>query len=193
DIILDYGSLAPTYVSLADRVQQQTGIPYVVLDGSLAATPKALAAAGDVLGARERAAELARYAERALAETDRLVAGIPPEQRPRVYYARGPKGLETAAKGSINVESLERLGARNVAAAQSSGGLATVSLEQVLAWNPDVILAMDPVFAKDLPSDSRWRGVKAVRDGRVYVVPQDPFPWVDFPPSVNRLIGLPWL
>jgi iron complex transport system substrate-binding protein len=38
-----------------------------------------------------------------------------------------------------------------------------------------------------------WRGVKAVRDGRIVLAPLLPFPWIDFPPSVNRLIGLPWL
>ena len=34
---------------------------------------------------------------------------------------------------------------------------------------------------------------KAVRDGRLYVAPEVPFPWLDSPPSVNRLIGLKWL
>jgi iron complex transport system substrate-binding protein len=35
--------------------------------------------------------------------------------------------------------------------------------------------------------------VRAVREGRVYQVPLLPFPWIDFPPSVNRVIGLRWL
>src|ERR1700722_12484996 len=33
DLILDVGSTTATYASLADRVQQQTGIPYALLDG----------------------------------------------------------------------------------------------------------------------------------------------------------------
>jgi iron complex transport system substrate-binding protein len=32
-----------------------------------------------------------------------------------------------------------------------------------------------------------------VRDGRVHLSPKLPFGWVDFPPCVNRLIGLTWL
>ncbi len=193
DIILDYGSVTPTYVSLADRIQQQTGIPYLLFDGSLSEIPGAFRAVGDLLGAGDRAAELARYAERALAETDRRVSAIPADKRPLVYYARGPRGLETATTGSINVESLDRLGARNVAGTQIGAGLATVSLEQILTWNPQVIIAMDAAFSAGVGSDARWRDVRAVRDGRVYAVPQLPFPWVDFPPSVNRLIGLKWL
>jgi len=193
DLIFDYGALAATYASLADRVQQQTGIPYLLFDGSLSAIPSALTALGDVLGERERAAELARYAERVLADIDRRVAAVPADKRPLVYYARGPRGLETAAKGSINVESLERLGARNTADGGIGSNLSTVSLEQVLAWNPEVIIAVDPSFGASVRTDPRWRDVKAVRGGRVYVVPPLPFPWVDAPPSVNRLIGLKWL
>jgi iron complex transport system substrate-binding protein len=41
--------------------------------------------------------------------------------------------------------------------------------------------------------DPAWAGVSAVRSGRVHLSPNRPFGWVDFPPSVNRLIGLWWL
>lgn len=191
DLIFDYGTLTETYRSLADRVQQQTGVPYLLFDGSLSAIPGVYARAGDLLGVGDRGRELGRFAERLLAETDRRVARVPAAQRPRVYYARGPKGLETAARGSINVESLERLGARNVA--EMPGGLSAVSPEQVLAWDPEIIIAIDPAFAATVRADPVWKSVRAVREGRVYLVPQAPFPWVDFPPSVNRLIGLKWL
>ena len=42
-------------------------------------------------------------------------------------------------------------------------------------------------------SDPAWAAVKAVQAGRVHLSPKLPFGWVDFPPSVNRLIGLWWL
>ena len=35
--------------------------------------------------------------------------------------------------------------------------------------------------------------VAAVRAHRVHLSPKLPFGWVDFPPTVNRLIGLWWL
>jgi iron complex transport system substrate-binding protein len=193
DLIFDYGSLTATYRSLADRMQRQAGVPYLLFDGSLSAIPGVYALVGDVLGAGDRGRELGRYAERVLAETDRRVARVPAAQRPRVYYARGPKGLETAARGAINVESLERLGARNVAEQLGSAGVTAVSPEQVLAWDPEIIIAIDPAFAASVRTDPVWKSVRAVREGRVFLVPQAPFPWVDFPPSVNRLIGLKWL
>jgi len=193
DVIIDYGSLGATYMSLADRTQEQTGIPYLLFDGALAAIPNAYTLLGTLLGVPDRGRELARYAERVLVETDRRVATVPADKRPTVYYARGPRGLETASRGSINAESLDRLGARNVADKLGKPGLATVSPEQVLAWDPEIIIAIDPAFSGTVRSDPVWKGVRAVREGRVYLVPQAPFPWVDFPPSVNRLIGLRWL
>ncbi|HEY7652153.1 MAG TPA: iron ABC transporter substrate-binding protein [Methylomirabilota bacterium] len=193
DVIIDYGAITATYVSLADRTQQQAGVPYLLLDGGLSAIPRVYTMLGELLGVPDRGRELARYAERVLAETDRRVAGVPAARRPSVYYARGPKGLETAARGSINVESIERLGARNVAENLGRGGVAAVSPEQVLAWDPAIVIAMDPAFVAAVGADALWKNVRAVREGRVYLVPQAPFPWVDFPPSVNRLIGLTWL
>jgi iron complex transport system substrate-binding protein len=194
DVIIDYGVINPTYVSLADRVQQQTGVPYLLFDGSLSQIPRSYIAAGDTLGVGERAKELARYAEGLLAEIDERVARVPVEKRPLVYYARGPRGLQTGLKGSINVESLERIGARNVAAERMGpGGIVTVSPEQLLAWNLEVVITIDSDFFTAARSDAVWKSVKAVRDGRLYVAPTEPFPWLDFPPSVNRLIGLKWL
>ena len=83
--------------------------------------------------------------------------------------------------------------ARSNVAAERKGGLANVSVEQVLLWNPDVIVTIDRDFAANVRSDPVWSSVAAVRAGRVHLSPKMPFGWVDFPPSVNRLIGLWWL
>jgi iron complex transport system substrate-binding protein len=120
------------------------------------------------------------------------VGKIPPDGRPRVYYARGPRGLTTALGGSINMETIDFMGARNVAGEQR-GGLANVSIEQVLLWDPEVIITIDREFAAGVRQDPAWAPVAAVRAGRVHLSPKLPFGWVDFPPSVNRLIGLWWL
>src|SRR5262249_6841833 len=95
DVIVDYGSLTSAYVSLADKTQQQAGIPYLLFDGSFSAIPKVYTLLGSVLGVPDRGRELARHAEQILAETDRRVARVPEAKRPTVYYARGPRGLET--------------------------------------------------------------------------------------------------
>jgi len=190
DLILDVGSTSATYVSLATRVQEQTGIPYALLDGRF----DAIAATYRLLGKlTQRDAEpYAAYADDALLKIQTRINRIPGSERPRVYYARGPKGLETGLGGSINVETIEFLGARNVAG-ETKGGLASVSFEQVLKWDPEIIVTIDRDFAAGVRGDPLWKDISAVRSGRVHLSPKMPFGWVDFPPSVNRLIGLWWL
>ena len=137
------------------------------------------------------AKKLADYAEHTLKTITGRIADIPRDKRPRVYYARGPRGLVTGLAGSINVETIELL-AQNVAGG-THGGLANVSIEQVLLWNPQVIVTIDLFFAATVRDDPGWAAVDAVKKGRVHLSPKMPFGWVDFPPSVNRLIGLWWL
>ena len=191
DLILDVGSVSPTYVSLAERVQQQTGIPYALLDGRFDGIPLGYRTLGALIGRREQGEAFARSAEDTIKTITQRVGTIPPERRPRVYYARGPGGLETGLGGSINVETIELI-ARNVADG-TRGGLANVSIEQVLLWNPEIIVTIDHDFAANVLSDPAWAPVAAVRARRVHLSPKLPFGWVDFPPTVNRLIGLWWL
>jgi iron complex transport system substrate-binding protein len=172
-------------------VQEQTGIPYALLDGRFTATAQSYRKLGELTRRVAAGEDFARYTEHTLATVMQRIADIPQDKRPRVYYARGPRGLETGLGGSINVETIELL-ARNVAG-ERKGGLALVSIEQVLVWNPDVIVTIDRDFAQSVGKDPAWSGVAAVRAGRVHLVPKLPFGWVDFPPSVNRLIGLWWL
>jgi iron complex transport system substrate-binding protein len=56
-----------------------------------------------------------------------------------------------------------------------------------------VIVTIDPNFYANVWRDPLWQPVAAVRSGRVYLAPNVPFGWIDFPPSINRLIGLHWL
>ena len=196
DLVLDFGSVRDTFVSLANSVQERTGVPYVLIDGRFDATVTGFRLLGGVLGVPERGEALARHTETLFARLESTLASIPTEQRPRVYLARGSEGLETGLKGSINTEIIERAGGRNVAeSGDARRGIVNVSPEQLLLWNPEIIVTWDRNFHARIQKgdDSLWKGIKAVRDGRVYLAPTAPFGWIDGPPSVNRLIGLPWL
>ena len=193
DVILDLGDVDPSHVSLAERIEEQTGIAYVVFDGKFDKTPELYEALGALLGKEKEAADLADYARRTLSELKEGIARIPSERRPRVYYARGLDGLETALDGSINTEMLTYVGASNVARSPDRHNTATVSPEQVLAWDPEVVVTMDENFYRAVGSAPLWAGIRAVRDLRVYLAPRSPFGWFDSPPAVNRLIGVQWL
>lgn len=194
DLIFDFGSVSPTFVSLADRVQQQTGIAYLLFSGRLDQTAASLRALGAIFGAKARAEAIARYVE----ETDRLIderlKDVPPAARKRVYLARQPNGLETGLTGSINTEIIERAGGINVAERGAGrGGIANVSIEQVLAWAPDTIITWDANFFANVHGDPVWAALPAVANKRVFQAPRLPFGWIDAPPSINRVIGLRWI
>ena len=194
DLVLDVGDTSATYVSLAERVQEQTHIPAVLIGGRLADTADTLRQVGSVLGVAERAETLARYAEGVLAEVQKETAKILPANRPSVYVARGPHGLETAVAGSIGSEVVDLVGARNVAGKETAPRtIVDVSREQILAWQPEVILTADRRFHAAIRTDPVWREVKAVQTGNIHFVPDLPFSWLDNPPAANRLIGLLWL
>ncbi len=194
DLILDFGSVKDTFASLANATQEQTGIPYLLIDGRFEATPAALRLVGQMLGRKERAEKLAAYVETRFKDLDAALAKVPAEKRPRVYLARGPDGLESGAKGSINSEIIERAGGRNVIdAGDGQRGLVRTSIEQIIVADPDVIVTWDRTFFDRVGRDALWQTVKAVREGRVYLSPTAPFGWIDRPPSLNRVMGLVWL
>ncbi len=193
DLILDAGTVSPLFVSGCERIRQQTGLPCVLVDGKLSDHPAQLRKVGQLLGVAQRGEMLATYTEQLFALVATVLAQVPLEERPSVYYARGIDGLETGLEGSINMEVIEFVGARNVAAAAGRGGLAQVSMEQLLDWDPQVILTQELALVTRLRTDPLWRNMAAVRAGRVHRVPALPFGWLDTPPGVNRLIGVRWL
>ena len=74
-------------------------------------------------------------------------------------------------------------------------------MEQLLAWDPDVIVVNgEPKAnisgrqtAEKILGDPNFASLKAVQNGQVYGTPNAPFSWVDRPPGPNRLIGIRWL
>lgn len=190
DLILDAGTADATYASTAQRLAEQTGLAYALVDGRLADTPAQLREVGRLLGVDARAQRLAAFAEETLAGTSSV--GRSGASRSAVYLARSADGLETATVGAINGEIIEAAGGRNVAATGRSG-VVRVSMEQVLGWAPDWVLTQDLNFFRRAQQDAVWRALPAVREGRLLLAPSLPFGWIDGPPGVNRLLGVAWL
>lgn len=63
----------------------------------------------------------------------------------------------------------------------------------MLKYNPEVILAFDRGLYRKLFTAPLWKNMRAVKTGRVYLIPQEPINWFDRPPSFMRLIGLKWV
>lgn len=191
DIIVDVGNANETYRSAAEQVTQQTGIATLQVAGNLAQTPDQLRQVGKLLGVTERGQRLAAYAEQVLARAAsyraKQMAG------PSFYHARGELGLETGLSGSIHTEVYELLGLRNVAQTSGRKGLAQISIEQLLVWQPDYIFTEELSFYHYAQQDPLFKQLKAVQNGRIYCAPRLPFGWLDNPPGLNRLLGVDWL
>ncbi len=157
--------------------------------------PEAFQHLGTILGREARAKALASYARKTISEMAELASAIPDQRRVSVYYAEGVDGLSTDCDTSGHAELINLVGGRNVHQCEERDlyGLESISLEQVMLYNPDVILVKEPVFFKAVFSDPRWQRIRAVKAGRVYLIPYKPFNWFDRPPSFMRLLGAKWL
>lgn len=199
DVIIDMGDITKTESSNADKIQQQLGIPVVLVDAPVLKMDKACEFMGDLLGEKAKGQELADYCRNTIADVTARAAKIPADKKVKVYYAEGPNGLQSEPDGSSHIEALGIVGGLNVAKGISLGGASgqsPVSLEQVLAWNPDVIISWTEEqggYYKGILSDPSWKPTKAVQQNRVYQLPDAPFCWMDRPPSINRIIGFKWL
>lgn len=100
DLILDVGSTGPRYVALADRVQQQTGIPYALLSGNIMSLSTSYGKLGRLIGREAAGADFDDYCNMTLGVITNRIAFVPASSRPRIYSARGPRGLTTALGGS---------------------------------------------------------------------------------------------
>ena len=193
DLVIECGPVSPEAAARADQIQQQTGIPYIVVDNSIQTTPHTLRTIGAMLGVGERGDDLGKYADYAIDALRGTLLIAPADERPLVYYGRGPDGLETGLGGSQSTAALDQAGVINVAARLGRGGLTRVTRDQILAWDPQIIIAQQRSFYNSLLHSAAWRGLAAVANKRVYLAPADPFGWIDDPPGANRMIGLYWL
>ena len=200
DLIINMGDVSEKYRSDADEIQKQLGIPVIMVDGSLESLAESYLFLGKILHSEERAQQLADYSQETVDEIKNLKEGIPENNKLQVYYAAGPKGLETVPKGSLNTEILEFVGGINIAdpGIEKDIRRMDVSLEQILKWNPDLIMISAERDSKHevyntILADSSWKGLKAVENKAVYEIPGVPFDWFNRPPSVMRLIGMKWL
>lgn len=196
DLIVDYGTVSPRYVDLARKTQQQTGVPTILLDGSLAEIPRAIRLLGGILHREGRAETLANFAAALLA------LPVADGAHPRVVYARGAtsptvggptaEALTVAAPGTDVTEVFTRLGWQ-VLAPDGNGPFRSSSIAAIRTLDPDVLIFAEPAMREIVMHDDAWRTVRAVRDGHAFIVPGLPFGWLEEPPSINRLLGLAWL
>ena len=199
-IAINSGKINDAMVSDCDALSESLGIPVVAVDNELNNSAEAFRFMGELLGVEDHAEELAQYAEQVFTDINAL-SDIPEEKKVSVYFGNGEDSLETAPRGSQHAQILDAINAVNVADLElGDGSRVQISAEQLLAWNPDVIVVNgEPKAdksgnsaAEDILSNPDYASLKAVQDQKVYGTPNAPFSWVDRPAGPNRLIGMRW-
>ena len=191
-VVIDVGEPKDTIVEDLDALQEQTGIPFVHVTAMTATTGDAYRKLGELLNMADEAAALADYCDSVFARTNEIAGSV---EKVRLLYCLGDRGINVIAQGSYHAEIIDLL-SDNLAVVDSpssKGSGNEVDMEQILAWNPDVILFAPGSIYATVGEDPTWQSVNAIRDGRYYEVPFGPYNWMGFPPSVQRYLGMMWM
>lgn len=191
DLILDYGTLTRSFIDRADYLQARIGCPVLMVDGRLSNTLETCAILGEALDAGAAARRLSNLFSRFWS---RIHKSDTPRVGPKVYYALGADGSRTVRAGSIHLDALTALNAQLLPGVEAGdGGRVSVDLGAIQEWDPDIIITISRHFAEAVETMPQWQNISAVKSGKIYLAPEQLLSWFDYPPSLNRIIGLPWL
>ena len=191
-VVIDVGEQKDGMADDLNALQEQTGIPFVHIDCYTATMGDTYRALGALLGKEAEGNALAEYCDGILTRTKEIAGSV---EKANLLYCLGDKGQNVIAQGSYHAEVIDLL-SNNLAVVESpssKGSGNEVDLEQILAWNPDVILFAPDSIYETVGDDAAWQNVTAIKEGNYYEVPNGPYNWMGFPPSVQRLLGMMWM
>ncbi len=150
---------------------------------------------GELTGNKKRAKELQKYTQETLSLIDSLQEKLSKHKPVRYYFAQGLDGLFSECKGSFHLEPFSYSGAENALDCKMSSnyGMEKISMESVVMADPDVIVAMEPLFVEGIENNPHFKHLRALRNKELYLVPSTPFNYISRPPSFMRLMGIRWL
>jgi len=161
-------------------ILQQAGIPAMAMQfedfAGLRETVRLTAAALNTDDARDRATRYVASLDDRVAQIRAVTDPLPEARRPHVLHIYTLHPLRVDGRGTIIDEWIRTAGGTN--AASLSGVQKPVTIEQIVAWNPDVIILGGNAGVFDPESDGGvWHGIAAVQAGRVLRNPAGVFPW----------------
>ena len=184
---------------------EQLGIPVIYVDLE---TPDQffsdLGTLGQLFGNTARADEVLAFYRARMDRVSQALRGVTGSQTPRTLVLQhseqgGQVAFRVPPAKWIQTTMVEMAGGAPIwTEAAQGGGWSVVNLEQIAAWNPDVICVVsysaDPgdVVAA-LKSDPQWQALKAVQSGRLFAFPTDFAGYSWDQPDPRWLLGLTWL
>jgi iron complex transport system substrate-binding protein len=179
DVVIQWTQPADLIESL-----ESAGIKVVGLINSpktQAINEKNLAIVGELLGRRERTGALMDRFHSVMDRIESVTAAIPAKERPRTLYFRSVRdgGMRPAGRKVYQDFWMTLAGGQNVAGGSFEGLETAVNVEQILAWNPEIIFvgAFDNGTPADFMDNPALAEIEAVRNRRVYKLPHGGYRW----------------
>lgn len=196
DLVIDIGEPKDSIAADLTALTEQTGIPFVHVDATVTTAPDAYRTLGKLLGREEKAEELATWCEKTYANITAMMEKVDADgNRVELLYCLGDKGVNVIAEGSFHAETINMM-SQNLAVIEDvfPGGLGNeVDMEQILLWDPEVIIFAPDSCYDTIATDPQWQSVSAVADGNYFKTPEGPYGWLSSPPAVQRYLGMLWL
>lgn len=180
-------------VRLKDSVEslEKLGIKVIAINPeSMEELEEALDMVGKATGTEERANSLKEYYGDKLEYLSKLTEG---KEKKDIYLGGNSDYLSTASKKMYQDILITNAGGNNVAGDIDDTYWATISYEQLIQYNPDVIIgaAGASYTADDIKNDDKLKSIKAVENGEVYIIPNSFELWDS--PIPSGIIGTMWL
>lgn len=172
----------------------KTKIPFLAVDfNSMQGQQYAVEMIGQAVGATDKAAQYNAYYQKCIDRVQERVGSIPNKARVRVYHSLN-EATRTDIKGSLSSDWMQAAGAYDVAVNENLRALEGkyfASLEQILLWNPDVILVNEGVVGNYILTDKQWSPLKAVKNRQVLQLPKGMSRW-GHPSSPETPMAILW-
>ncbi len=194
-VIIDTGEVKKDTQESLDALQEQLGIPVVFVEAYLEDYGAAYKTLGELLDMEERGNQLSTYCTDVYNEVKDTMATIPESERVNMAYLLGENGLNAIAKTSVQAQVIDMV-ANNVVVVDDVSGKGNgneISLEQIAVWNPELIIFQAGSIYDTVSDDPAWQGIAAIANDNYYQVPNNPWCWMNNPPTVNQLMGMQWL
>lgn len=195
--IEETAALAPDVVILPARLKdnvtalEELNIPVVIVNPETQEDFEAcVTLLAQITGTDKRGEELLTYYHQKMDEAKTLTEGL---DKPVVYMAAGADYLRTCTPGMYQHDLISMAGGQNAAAELTQGYWQDVSPEQVLAFNPDYIFAVNyaEYSLADIREDEALSEITAVKEGRIFTFPSRIEAW-DYP-TPSSVLGVLWL
>lgn len=193
-VIIDLGEKKKTILEDIEQVQKNTGIPTIFIELTPATSAKAYEMLGKLLKKEEAATKISAFLDKEIKTIQETLNKIPADKKVS-FIQVGGKALMVDPAHSSHAEAIEFAGGINKANPQNKdtkNKTENLNIEEIISWNPDVIFAKDKVSYEIITHDPTWQTLSAVKAGKVYLIPETPYSWVDSPPSINKMLGIYW-